>query len=153
MDPSKHKTISYTTDLKKAGQKVNDPLFMKMSLVDESLYEFEMKKRRYDCSLPPTLGCNILNLAKLALLEFYYDFIDVFFKKECYQQMYIDTDSQYFALTSSDYKDIVKPEMYNKFHDTIYNSCGKPYLPSEGKFLLRECCQNCRDYDSLTPGK
>ena len=73
----------------------------------------------------PLLGCNILNLTKLALLEFYYDFINVFFKKECYQLMYIDTDSQYFALTSSDYKDLVKPEMYNEFHDTSTTLVGK----------------------------
>ena len=152
MDTSKHRSISYTTDTKQARQNINNPLFIKLSLLDDSLYEFEMKKRKYDCSLPPTLGCNILNLAKLSLLKFYYNFVDLYFKKECFELVYVDTDSQYFALSSEDYKDIVKAEKYKEFHQTIYKSCGQVYLPSQGKFLLRECCQKCRDYDALTPG-
>ena len=154
LDNSKHRNITYTPDDREAGIKVNDIRFIKLSKLEDSLYEIECKKRNYSCDLPIILGANVLSLAKLHLIEFYYNFIDKYFRKEAFSELYVDTDSIYITMSSRDYQDVVKPDLYPEFYDIIFNSCGKSYLPdSRRNFILRECCEQCRKYDSLTPGE
>ena len=64
-----------------------------------------MIKRPYQC------GIAVYQLAKLRMLEFYYDFLDKYFSRQDFQLCYMDTDSFHLAI-SGDYLDkIAKPEM------------------------------------------
>ena len=50
-------------------------------------------------------------LAKLRMLEFYYDFLDKHFSRQDLELCYMDTDSFYFAMSGDSLGETVKPEM------------------------------------------
>ena len=47
--------------------------------------------------LPLQIGVAVYHLAKLRMLEFFYDFIDKFIDRLDYEMIEMDTDSNYFA--------------------------------------------------------
>ena len=61
--------------------------------------------RPYQC------GIAVYQLAKLRMLEFYYDFLDKFCDRRDFELIQMDTDSFYMALSANDFDDIIKPEM------------------------------------------
>ena len=64
-----------------------------------------MIKRPYQC------GIAVYQLAKLRILQFYYDFLDKYFSRQDFELCYIDTDSFYLAMSGGLLDEIVKPEM------------------------------------------
>ena len=61
--------------------------------------------RPYQC------GIAVYQLAKLRMLEFYYDFLDKFCDRRDFELIQMDTDSFYMALSANDFDEIIKPEM------------------------------------------
>ena len=45
------------------------------------------------------LLCIMYQLAKLRMLEFYYDFLDKYFSRQDFELCYMDADSFYLAMT------------------------------------------------------
>ena len=66
-------------------------------------------KKKIILDLPTQLGYFILQLAKLRMLEFYFDFIDVFIDRKDFEYCEMDTDSAYMAISSTSFKNIIKP--------------------------------------------
>ena len=64
-----------------------------------------MIKRPYQC------GIAVYQLAKLRMLEFYYDFLDKYFSRKDFELCYMDTDSFYLVMSGDSLDEIVKPEM------------------------------------------
>ena len=64
-----------------------------------------MIKRPYQC------GISVYQLAKLRMLEFYYDFLDRYFSRQDFELCYMDTDSFYLAMSGNSLDEIVRPEM------------------------------------------
>ena len=64
-----------------------------------------MIKRPYQC------GIAVYQLAKLQMLEFYYDFLDMYFSRQDFELCYMDADSFYLAISGDSLVGIVKPEM------------------------------------------
>ena len=64
-----------------------------------------MTKRPYQC------GIAVYQLAKLRMLEFYYDFLDKYFSRQDFELCYMDTDSFYLAMSGDSLDEIVRPEM------------------------------------------
>jgi hypothetical protein len=56
-------------------------------------------------------GCFVYQYAKLRMLEFYYDFMDVFVDRSDFQYCSMDTDSAYMALSATSLEEVIKPEM------------------------------------------
>ena len=54
-------------------------------------------------------------LAKLRMLEFYYDFVDKFVDRRDFELIQMDTDSNYMAISCEKLEDVVKPEMRAQF--------------------------------------
>ena len=64
--------------------------------------------RPYQC------GIAVYQLAKLRMLEFYYDFVDKFCDRRDFEVIQMDTDSLYMALSTEDFDSAVRPELkYN----------------------------------------
>ena len=63
-----------------------------------------MIKRPYQC------GIAVYQLAKLRMLEFYYDFLDKFFSRQDFELCYMAIDSFYLAISVDLLDDIVRPE-------------------------------------------
>ena len=95
MDKSKHRGVKYVEGENEACYKVNDPRFRSMTCLDpeDSYYEIESAKPRINLDMPIQLGYFILQYAKLRMLEFYYDFLDVFVDRSNFQYLEMNTVS------------------------------------------------------------
>ncbi|WAR05865.1 hypothetical protein MAR_021234 [Mya arenaria] len=80
MDKTKHSDVQYVQGENETCLQVNDPRFSKLECLDqeEQYYEIEMSKRKIKLDLPIQFGYFILQYAKLRMLEFYNDFMDVY---------------------------------------------------------------------------
>ena len=68
-----------------------------------------MIKRPYQC------GIAVYQLAKLRMLEFYYDFLDKYFSRQDFELCYMDTDSFYLAMSGDSLDEIVRPEIKQEY--------------------------------------
>lgn len=60
-------------------------------------------------------------LAKLRMLEFYYDFLDKYVDHRDYEYCYMDTDSAYFAISSEELREVVRPELLEEYDKDVAN--------------------------------
>jgi hypothetical protein len=49
------------------------------------------------------------------MLEFYYDFMDVFVDRSDFQYCAMDTDSAYMALSATSLEEVIKPDMQQRY--------------------------------------
>ena len=78
-------------------------------------YELESRKPRITIRRPFQVGIAVYQLAKLQMLEFYYDFLDRYFDRRDFELIQMDTDSNYMAISAEKLEDIVKPELQTEF--------------------------------------
>ena len=74
-------------------------------------YDIKEFKRTVTVKRPYQCGIAVYQLAKLRMLEFYYDFLDKYFSRQDFELCYVDTDSFYLAMSGESSDEIVKPEM------------------------------------------
>lgn len=77
-------------------------------------YELESWKPWIQISRPFRVGIAVCQLAKLWMLEFYYDFLDRHFNRRDFELIQMDTNSNYMAV-SGQLEDIKRPELRSKF--------------------------------------
>ncbi len=78
--------------------------------------------------LPLQIGVAVYHLAKLRMLDFYYNFIDKYIDRSDFELLEMDTDSNYFAFSEDSIEKLIKPEMKEEYENDKYN-----FLPSESK--------------------
>jgi hypothetical protein len=78
-------------------------------------YEFRFKKTQFKQNLPVQIGFAVYQLAKLRMLQFYYDFLDFYIDRSDFQLVQIDTDSAYIAISSENIEDLVKPDLIEHY--------------------------------------
>ena len=78
-------------------------------------YELESRKPRITIRRPFQVGIAVYQLAKLRMLEFYYDFLDRYFDRRDFELIQMDTDSNYMTISAERLGDIVKPELQTEF--------------------------------------
>ncbi len=57
-------------------RKINDAHFKDLLQISENTFEVFSSKIKIKMDVPIQVGCAVYDLAKLRMLEFYYDFID-----------------------------------------------------------------------------
>ena len=72
MDKEKHTTTSFC-NLQKVSKKINDPHFKDLEELDDNRIEVTAGKHQIVIDTPVQIGCAVYQLAKLRMLEFYYD--------------------------------------------------------------------------------
>jgi hypothetical protein len=80
--------------------------------------------------LPLQIGVAVYHLAKLRMLEFYYNFIDKYIDRSDFEMCQMDTDSNYFAFSADSIDKLIKPEMIDEYNKDKYN-----FLPRESQEL------------------
>ena len=78
-------------------------------------FEVEMSKKTIRLDLPMLIDCFVYQHAKLRMMEFYYDFMDVFVDRSDFQYCAMDTDSAYMALSATSLDEVIKPDMQQRF--------------------------------------
>ena len=158
----KHCDIKYTKS-DKTTQYTNDPLFQHMVNIDDTTYEVQLHKGTVTHDLPIQIGFWVYCLAKMRMLEFYYDFLIKFFDQSKFELSQMDTDSLYFAIAGKELKEILKPDMRASFYRERHHwlpshhcdACTDEYVTTKvtGKdWHKKPCCDDRFNYDKRTPG-
>ena len=97
---------SYSTDEKTVDRTLRSAFFDDLNEIGAA-YEFSIRVPRVVIDRPFQIGIAVYQLAKLRMLEFYYDFLDRFVDRHDYELIQMDTDSLYFALSGNSLDDVV----------------------------------------------
>ena len=71
----KHRDIKLVTTDKERGKLVSEPIFHSINLISEDLSIIEMKKTKVKMNKPIYLGLSILEISKILMYEFWYDYM------------------------------------------------------------------------------
>ncbi|KAG2984300.1 hypothetical protein PC120_g24264 [Phytophthora cactorum] len=137
MDMSKHKEIKYESSDKAIKSKIEHFTFHELEELNDAC-ELTMMKRKLKNKNPIHLSIAIYQLAKLCMLQFYYDCIDFYFDRSDFQYQEMDTDSAYIAFSCENpFQDCIKPELREHFKQHKYDWFSRDYSTDVAKFDRR----------------
>ena len=113
-DKEKHMNIRYTQDENEVEKALRSPFFEDLTEINET-YEIKKRKRKIIIDRPYQCGIAVYQLAKLRMLEFYYDFLDKYVDRKDFELIQMDTDSMYMAISAEKLDNIIKPEMQKEY--------------------------------------
>ena len=113
----KHMNTKFTTDENLIDKIFRSPYFDDLEEISKGAFEVSQRKRRVTITRPYQCGIAVYQLAKLRMLEFYYDFVDKFCDRRDFELIQMDTDSFYMALSANDFDDIIKPDLKELYKD------------------------------------
>ena len=113
----KHISTKFTTDENLIDKIFRSPYFDDLEEISEGFFEVRQRKRQVTITRPYQCGIAVYQLAKLRMLEFYYDFVDKFCDRRDFELIQMDTDSFYMALSAEDFDEIVRPELKELYKD------------------------------------
>ena len=88
----KRRDIKLVKSDKKRNKLVSEPNFHTMKLIDNNLAMIEMKKVKVEMSKLIYLGLSILNISKITMYEFWYDYVKIKYQDKA-RLCYMDMDS------------------------------------------------------------
>ncbi len=162
MDMTKHKKVKYTTSDEEEMKLTNHFTFQDKEDLDGAC-EITLKKRKIKQNNPIHVAIAIYQLAKLRMLEFYYDCIDFYIPRNRWEYLEMDTDSAYIAFSLPDKapKDAPNPFDYLIRPDKTYQtakgktktfSYRKHWEANKHKWFPRTDTEENALYDMRTPG-
>ena len=153
MNKAKHRSHVYVKGDHQMKLKVNDPRFRHLTHLDDDVFEVELAKTRITYNTCNLLGYFVLQLSKLHMLRFYYDWLDVHVPRSCFEMATMDTDSYYFAISGESLHDVVLPERKQAYLESIEGACHLDTIEADGTYWFpRTCCPPHALYDKRTPG-
>ena len=109
-DVARHLHTTFTTNGNDVDIALRSPFFEDLEEIGDT-YEIKEGKRKVGITRLYQCGIAVYQLAKLRMLEFYYDFLDNYVDRRDFEYIYMDTDSAYFAISGESLRDVVKPEL------------------------------------------
>ena len=102
----KHRDIKLVTTDKKRSKLVLEPNYHTINLISKDLSIIEMKKTTVKMNKPIYLGLSILEISKILMYEFWYDYMKPKYNENV-RLCYMDTDRFVMNIKTNDfYKDI-----------------------------------------------
>ena len=130
----KHRDIKLVKSDKKINKLVSEPSFHTMKLIDKNLAIIEMRKVKVKMNKPIYLGLSILDLSKITMHEFWYDYVKIKYQDRA-RLCYMDTDSFVVNIKTKDfYKDISQD--VNKRFDTSNYTFDRPLPTGNNKKVI-----------------
>ena len=130
----KHRDIKLVTRDKKRNKLVSEPNYHTRNYISEDLSIIEMNKTRVKMNKPKYLGLSILDISKILMYEFWYDYMKPKYgndEKLCY----MDTDSFLMSFKTNDfYKDIAND--VEKRFDTSNYEVNRPLPTGKNKKVI-----------------
>ena len=117
----KHMNTKFTTNEKLIDNIFRSPFFEDLEEINEGVFEVRQRKKQVTITRPYQCGIAVYQLAKLRMLEFYYDFLDKFCDRRDFELIQMDTDSFYMALSANAFDEIIKPEMKELYKEEKKN--------------------------------
>ena len=109
MDRSRHTVTKLLSDEKTHGA-INTNFLKRLGHINDQLYEVELTKAEIDHRELIIVGFFILQYAKLRMLELYYNFFERFCDVNKFEELEMDTESLYLALSEKELYDCIREE-------------------------------------------
>ena len=106
--------VLYTKDEDEVDKHMRSAYFEDLEEIGDA-YKIEFRKKEVKIDRPFQVGIVVYQLAKLRMLQFYYDFLDKYIDRRDFELIQMDTDSMYFALSHDTLEEAVKPELLQEF--------------------------------------
>ena len=131
----KHRDIKLVTTDKKRSKLVLEPHYHTINYISEDLSVIEMNKTKVEMNKPIYLGLSILEISKLLMYEFWYDYMKSKYGNNV-KLCYMDTDSFIMNIKTEDfYKDIANA--VEKRFDTSNYEVNRPLPTGKNKKVIR----------------
>ena len=115
----KHRDIKLVTTDKKRSKLVSEPNYHTINLISEDLSINEMKKTKVKMNKPIYLGLSILEISKILMYEFWYDYMKPKFNDNV-RLCYMDTDSFIMNIKTNDFYKDISDDVDNRFDTSNY---------------------------------
>ena len=119
-DVARHVDTTFTSDERKVDAAMRSPYLEDLEEIGDA-YEIREGKQKVSVDRAYQCGIAVYQLAKLRMLEFYYDFLDKYVDRRDFEYCYMDTDSAYFAISGEELRDVVRPEMLDEYDRDVVN--------------------------------
>ena len=115
----KHREIKLVKTDKKRSKLVSEPNYHTINLISEDLSIIEMKKTKVKMSKPIYLGLSILEISKILMYEFWYDYMKPKYNDNI-RLCYMDTDSFIMNIKTNDFYKDISDDVDNRFDTSNY---------------------------------
>ena len=117
------------------------------------MYEVELAKAQIERKEPIVVGFSILQNAKLQMLEPYYNFFNRFCDIHKFDELEMDTESLYLALTEKELENCIRPELRAKGQRLRSNDCVDSFTADAvANFFASTCWVKHKQRDKREPG-
>ena len=152
MDRSRHTVTKYLT-AEKTHSAINSRMFKRLNHITEQLYEVELVKPAIEHREPIIVGFFILQYAKRRMLELYYKLFEKVCDTDKYEELEMDTDSLYLALSEESLEDVILPEKRTEWDKIRSKDCTDDFTANATyNFFPRTCCNTHKKHDNREPG-
>ena len=115
----KHRNTKLVTTDKKRSKLVSEPNYHTINLISEDLSIIEMKKTKVKMNTPIYLGLSILEISKILMYEFWYDYMKPKYDNNV-RLCYIATDSFIMNIKTNDFYEDIANDVENRFETSNY---------------------------------
>ena len=112
----RHTNTIYTCDEEEVDKSLRSARFKTLEEIGPA-YKVELRKIKINIDRPFQVGIVVYQLAKLRMLQFYYDFLDFYLDRRDFELIQMDTDSMYFALSREKLEDAIRPGYEPQFEE------------------------------------
>ena len=130
----KHKEIKLVTTDKKRSKLVSEPNYHIINLISEDLSIIEMKKTKVKMNKPIYLGLSILEISKILMYEFWYDYIKPKYNDNA-KLCYMDMDSFIMNIKTNNFNEDIANDVENRF-DTSNYEVNRPLPMGKNKKII-----------------
>ena len=117
------------------------------------MYEVEPIKSEIERREPVIAGYFILQYAKLRLLELCYNFFEKFCDTDTYEELAMDTDFLYLALSEENLENVILLEKQADWNHLRSKDCTNNFIANANDNLFpRTCCNVHKKHDKREPG-
>ena len=106
--------LVYTKDEKVLNKVLHCAFFSDLEEIGEE-HGLDSRKARITIRRQFQVGIAVYQLAKLRMLEFYYDFLDIYIDRKDFGLIQMDTDNNCTAISGEKLEDVIKPELQAEF--------------------------------------
>ena len=117
----KHRSIKLVTNREAYLKAVMKPNFKSGTLFGTNLMGCEMGKIKVVMNKPVYLGQAILDLGKIVMYEFHYDYMKRKYDDDSVTLCYMDTDSLIYSIEMDDFYKDIADDVENRFDTSGYN--------------------------------
>ena len=112
----RHTNTIYTCDEEEVDKSLRSARFKTLEEIGPA-YKVELRKSKITIYRPFQVGIVVYQLAKLRMLQFYYEFLDFYLDRRDFELIQMDTDSMYFALSRERLEDAIRPGYEPQFEE------------------------------------